>query len=170
MMNLGALVVQYLRLHAVAMAVLAFIHPGADRFKDTPAIVDAVASGVLYDASPVWDDETEVAVAIVFADRESRMQLAPRHALDPKTHQPIDGEAHGAWQEHSKSGYGDAPTQFAAWLDLLHDGARTCPRQPAAPLSGRCGGAATRLADHRLLLARAALASMRAVDGELARE
>jgi hypothetical protein len=63
------------------------------------------------------------------------------------------GRSFGVWQENANTGRRDVLTQARAWLYMLHEGARICPDNPAAPLSGGCRNAA-RIATVRVAKAR----------------
>lgn len=158
MLGIATLIARYAYLRSVVIAVLTSIHPGAMSLRDAPVIVNAIAEAVTFDGAPVWDAELEAGAMADYADHESGLRLHPVPYIDPKTGHPIDGEAHGVWQIHGPAGRADVNTQASYWLTLLHEGAEKCPQSPAAPLSGRCGGAGKRLADRRVREAKRALA------------
>jgi hypothetical protein len=129
----------YFRLKAICFAVWVAFNPQAARAPHADAVADAIATAVMFDAAVVVDDEHETALAARYAVEES--WLKPRAVGD-------GGDAHGIFQLHSPVGRGSLQEQTAGWLVLLHDGARTCPAHPAAPLSGGCDRA-WKLADRR---------------------
>ena len=140
-------------LRALVVATWSFLSPTAGQSPDAPAIADAIATAVAGDPDPIYGDASvEAAVAAVYAWHESRLRIHPVPWVDPSTGKPVDGLAHGIFQLHTHAGELDATTQTVAWLAMLHDGARTCPASPAAPLSGGCTQA-RKLADRRMAFA-----------------
>lgn len=113
--------------------------------KDSDAIANAIVDSVLIDhENAVFGPEKTIAVMAYYSGAESGNSLTAESIYE--------AAAHGAWQQYSGSGRGDALTQARAWLRLLALGARICPTSPAAPLSGGCHRA-YKLADRRSRIA-----------------
>jgi hypothetical protein len=129
-------------LKALVMAIWSAMHPMAPSLPDAPEIADAIVIAVSQDtAPPVFGSrEEDAAVMAYYALRESWLR---KHVVGD------GGRSFGVWQENSRTGRADVVTQARAWLVLLHEGARICPANPAAPLSGGCQ-AAGRLAARRV--------------------
>jgi hypothetical protein len=141
------------RLVALVLAVWAAFHPRAPMLADALPIARAWAQAVGEDRrAPVFGSRDEdLAVGAYYALRESWLTA---HAVGD------GGKSHGAWQEQSDAGRRDLLTQARAWLELLHEGARTCPAAPTAPLSGGCV-AARKMAERRVLRALSLLSLVR---------
>ena len=130
----------------LVLAVWAAFHPAAPHMKDADTIASAIETAVSTDPeAPVFGSrEEDAAVMAYYAVRESWLQA---HAVGD------GGRSFGAWQQRAAAGRADVTTQAKAWLALLHEGARVCPANAAAPLSGGCMVART-LADKRVARAR----------------
>jgi hypothetical protein len=133
-------------LKALVMALWSAVHPLAPTLPDATEIADAIVVAVTEDpAPPVFGSrEEDAAVMAYYALRESWLR---KHAVGD------GGRSFGVWQENATTGRADVVTQARAWLFMLHEGARICPENPAAPLSGGCK-AASRLALRRVAKAR----------------
>lgn len=145
------------------------LHPRAPQQGDARAIAEAMVGAVLADAAnpPVFGSHVEdLAVGALYADLESAVRLRPGHWVDPKTGKAVDPLAQGPWQTH-RLPEGASPSEYARdWLRQLRDGAKACPRSPAAPLSGGCDRAVG-LANRRVGQARRALvAALASLGGE----
>jgi hypothetical protein len=129
-------------LKALVMAIWSAMHPMAPSLPDAPEIADAIVIAVSEDTKPpvFGSREEDAAVMAYYALRESWLR---KHVVGD------GGRSFGVWQESSRTGRADVVTQARAWLVLLHEGARICPTNPAAPLSGGCRAAA-RLAARRV--------------------
>ena len=129
-------------LKALVMAIWSAMHPMAPSLPDAHEIADAIVIAVSQDAAPpvFGSREEDAAVMAYYALRESWLR---KHVVGD------GGRSFGVWQESSRTGRADVVTQARAWLVLLHEGARICPANPAAPLSGGCQAAA-RLAARRV--------------------
>jgi len=134
-------------LRALVVATWSFLSPTAGQSPDALAIADAIATSVAGDPDPLYGDASvEAAVMAQWAWHESRLSLHPKpFSWDSKA-----GVSCGPWQERCATLPPTLVGQAVAWLALAHDGERTCPASPLAPLSGQCGGAARRLADRRV--------------------
>jgi hypothetical protein len=134
-------------LRAVVVATWSFLSPTAGNAPDAPDIADAIATAVAGDADPLYGSaNVEAAVMAQWAWHESRLSTHPK-AFSWDAHA---GVSCGAFQERCATLPPTLLGQAVAWLALAHDGARTCPASPLAPLSGGCGGMARRLADRRV--------------------
>src|SRR5579859_3882124 len=133
-------------LKALVMALWSAVHPLAPTLPDASEIADAIVIAVTQDpAPPVFGSrEEDAAVMAYYALRESWLR---KNAVGD------GGRSFGVWQENATTGRADVVTQARAWLFMLHEGARICPTNPAAPLSGGCK-AASRLASRRVAKAR----------------
>src|SRR5580704_9332744 len=118
-------------LKTLVLAIWAAIHPAAPTLPDAPEIADAIVVAVSQDPLPpvFGSREEDAAVMAYYALRES--WLRKRAVGD-------GGRSFGVWQENATTGRADVVTQARAWLFMLHEGARICPDNPAAPLSGGC--------------------------------
>jgi hypothetical protein len=136
---------------ALVLAIWAAIHPSAPKLPDAPEIATAIEVVITEDnLPPVFGSrEDDAAVMAYYALRESSLR---KHAVGD------GGRSFGVWQENEKTGRADVLTQARAWLYMLHEGARICPDNPAAPLSGGCT-AASRIAARRVAKARELLAA-----------
>lgn len=125
-------------LHAILLALVALL---GVRSPDTSRIVDAIEAST--------SDPHEAALSLVFADRESGMREHPQaYSWDARA-----GRSCGPWQEPCDFVKGATLAQQAkAWIYLLHEGAKSCPDAPTAPLSGGCDRG-RRIADARELAA-----------------
>jgi hypothetical protein len=129
---------------ALVLAVWGLIHPQAPAMPEARAIADAWAAAVLEDPlPPVFRTKREdLGIGAVWALRESWLRSSVVGD---------GGKSFGVWQLQTDAGRGPLLTQARAWLVLQHDGARTCPESPAAPLSGGCKvRKARQLADQRV--------------------
>jgi hypothetical protein len=137
-------------LKALVLAIWAAIHPSAPKLPDAPEIASAIETVITQDnLPPVFGSrEEDAAVMAYYALRESWLR---KHAVGD------GGRSFGVWQENERTGRADVLTQARAWLYMLHEGARICPDNPAAPLSGGCT-AASRIAARRVAKARELLA------------
>jgi hypothetical protein len=133
-------------LKALVLAIWAAIHPSAPKLPDAPEIATAIETVITQDSQPpvFGSREEDAAVMAYYALRESWLR---KHAVGD------GGRSFGVWQENEKTGRADVLTQARAWLYMLHAGARICPDNPAAPLSGGCK-AASRMAARRVAKAR----------------
>jgi hypothetical protein len=133
-------------LKALVLAIWAAIHPSAPKLPDAPEIASAIEVVITQDKEPpvFGSREEDAAVMAYYALRESWLR---KHAVGD------GGRSFGVWQENEKTGRADIITQARAWLYMLHEGARICPDNPAAPLSGGCTAAA-RMAARRVEKAR----------------
>lgn len=144
----------------ICYAIWLALSPHSPRPPDADVLASAIATAVDADPVPVFGDaDTEAAVAAVFVFYESRVRLHPEQWIDPRTGEPADSHARGAYQIRGHAGEGNALTQTYAWLALLHDGEKRCADSPAAPLSGSCL-LARRLADRRVALAKRLLSQL----------
>jgi hypothetical protein len=136
-------------IRTLVFAIWSAVHPLAPRSGDAAEIAAAIATIVGADPLPpvFGSREEDVAVMAYYALRESWLR---KNAVGDH------GRSFGVWQEQSSAGTADVLTQARAWRALLRDGARECPKSPAAPLSGGCR-AGRRLADRRVARARALL-------------
>jgi len=133
-------------LKTLVLAIWAAIHPAAPKLPDAPEIATAIETVVTQDPRPpvFGSREEDAAVMAYYAFRESSLR---RNAVGD------GGRSFGVWQENATTGRADIMTQARAWLYMLHEGARICPDNPAAPLSGGCRAAA-RMAQRRVAKAR----------------
>ncbi len=140
-------------LRLLVFAIWSSVHPLAARAGDAFEIATAIASVVSEDAQPpvFGSHDEDAAVMAYYALRESWLR---KGAIGDH------GRSFGVWQQAPERGRADVLTQARAWLALLHDGARTCPASPAAPLSGGCVSARG-IADRRVARARALLEGAR---------
>jgi hypothetical protein len=144
-------------LKALVMALWSAVHPLAPTLPDAPEIADAIVMAVSQDSAPpvFGSREEDAAVMAYYALRESWLR---KHAVGD------GGRSFGVWQENATTGRADVVTQARAWLFMLHEGARICPDNPAAPLSGGCK-AASHMALRRVAKARELLeVAKRALD------
>jgi hypothetical protein len=133
-------------LKTLVLAIWAAIHPAAPKLPDAPEIATAIETVITQDPRPpvFGSREEDAAVMAYWAFRESSLR---RNAVGD------GGRSFGVWQENATTGRADILTQARAWLYMLHEGARICPDNPAAPLSGGCRAAA-HLAQRRVAKAR----------------
>lgn len=143
---------------ALVIAVQAAIAPGADKLRDAREIATAIAYAVANEPAPVLASaEEDAAALVVWSWRESSFT---RHAVGDRG---MASPALGAWQIHAGPLIAfDLKAAAAYELKLAREGARVCPEQPFAPLSGGCR-AARRLADRRVAWARKLLDLVRGV-------
>jgi hypothetical protein len=140
-------------LRTLVLAIWAAIHPAAPKLPDAPEIAVAIETVITQDQLPpvFGSREEDAAVMAYWALRESWLR---KNAVGD------NGRSFGIWQEQSAAGKGDIMTQARTWLFMLHEGAKMCPDNPAAPLSGGCRNAA-RLARRRVAKARELLETVR---------
>jgi hypothetical protein len=138
-------------LKTLVLAIWAAIHPAAPKLPDAPEIAAAIETVITQDRRPpvFGSREEDAAVMAYWALRESWLR---RNAVGD------GGRSFGVWQENASTGRADILTQARAWLYMLHEGARICPDNPAAPLSGGCRAAA-RIAQRRVVKALELLAT-----------
>lgn len=140
-------------LRTLVLAIWAAIHPAAPKLPDAPEIAVAIETVITQDPRPpvFGSREEDAAVMAYWALRESWLR---KNAVGD------GGRSFGIWQEQAASGRADILTQARAWLYMLHEGARICPDNPAAPLSGGCRNAAG-LARRRVTKARELLETVK---------
>jgi hypothetical protein len=120
------------RLRALAFALAALMHPGAERF--AAPFLDAAAAQVAADTAPVVSAEAELSWAVTFAHDESDFG----RALGGKR---WDSQAFGILQVRgARSLETDPAASVREWLMRLHASAKLCgdARALAGIASGRC--------------------------------
>lgn len=147
------------RLVTLVLALWGVISPGVPKLAHAREIAEAVASAVLAEPAPTYEDrDVDAAVMAYFAVRESWLDV--RAVGD-------GGKAHGVWQLHGACGLRSVREQAACWVAMLREG--RCREHPVAIMWGACSGPARYgrvevLAAAREKRARALLAKVRAVE------
>lgn len=138
---------------AELLLLASMLAPGAELAGDAPDIARAIATVVAEERDHLYDEETDAAVMLVYAWRESRFQS---HAVGD------GGKAKGAWQLHMTVPSVAFRPLLAArrWYGWAREGRRYWP---ACPLQGISGGGerGARIAGERLTFARALLKRLR---------
>lgn len=131
-----------MNLVALLLSLAIVLQPGALERSATLQIVEATAYAIDHDPeAPIYGSrEADAVVLLHTAWAESGFDLGAKGD---------GGRSRGAWQIQKREGRGDARTQAAMALRLLHWAARACPELPeAAYMSGSCRKA-RRLATER---------------------
>lgn len=138
---------------AELLLLASMLAPGAERAGDVRAVAEAISTVIDETQERLYDDETDAALMLVYAWRESRFQA---DAIGD------GGRALGAWQLWVTSrDIALRPMRAArVWYGWAREGKRYWP---ACPLQGISGGGerGARIAAERLTFARALVKRLR---------